>query len=50
VLGGLFLLRRTANTPTPRRLPHEPQARGDEKEKEKEKEKDKDKDEDENGW
>jgi hypothetical protein len=48
VLGGLFLLRRTANTPTPPRLPHEPQARGDEKDKDKEK--DKEKDEDESGW
>ena len=42
VLGGLLLLKRTAHTPPPPRLPREPQARSDEKEKEK--------DEDENGW
>ena len=42
VLAGLFLLKRTANTPTPPRLPHEPQARDDDKDKEE--------DEDESGW
>jgi hypothetical protein len=41
VLGGLFLLRRTANTPTPK-LPRDPQPRSDHKNQ--------DKDEDENGW
>jgi hypothetical protein len=43
VLGGLLLLKRTANTPPPR-LPREPQARSDDEVK------DKDKDEDESGW
>ena len=41
VLGGLFLLRRTANTPIPK-LPRDPQPRNEDE--------DKDKDEDENGW
>ncbi|HSC07970.1 MAG TPA: DUF2897 family protein [Steroidobacteraceae bacterium] len=41
VLGGLFLLRRTANTPTPK-LPRDPQPRNEDQ--------DRDKDEDENGW
>jgi uncharacterized membrane protein affecting hemolysin expression len=44
VLAGLFLLKRTANTPTPPRLPREPPAHGDEKNK------DKDKEDEENGW
>jgi hypothetical protein len=41
VLSGLFLLRRTANTPTPK-LPRAPQPRNEDQDKEK--------DEDENGW
>lgn len=41
VLGGLFLLRRTANTPTPK-LPRHPQPPNEDQNK--------DKDEDENGW
>jgi hypothetical protein len=43
VLGGLFLLRRTANTPTPR-LPRQPQPPSDEQDK------DKGKEDDESGW
>ena len=41
VLGGLLLLRRTANTPTPR-LPRKPQPRSDEQDENKE--------DDERGW
>jgi uncharacterized membrane protein affecting hemolysin expression len=45
VLGGLLLLRRTANMPPPR-VPREPQPRDDDQDEDK----DKDEEDDDRGW